>query len=640
MRLADRLLFLLFALLLIGCNPPAPPPPALPATRPHPIVIIAPPPATTRSVDIEPSTTDPRDTVPFLASDALAGRLPGSPGIQRAGDFLADELTRIGLKPAPGQADFFQPFEMAQTSTIASSTQLAINGQSELLGKDFAPMALSAQANFHAPVVFAGFGISTELTEEIRYDDYAGIDVKGKVVLAMMKEPLNERNLSRLAGPSEHWSNHALFVEKARQAAKHGALALLLVAPPTSGGLDNVNPYSGDGQHAASIPVFQITRRLADVILSMGGLPDLKSVQDQINGTFQPKSTDLKDVEAAGAVVIEHTHINVRNVVAALPGTGPHANEWVIVGAHYDHLGQGQMGHMTGGRTGAIWHGADDNASGTAALIELADHLKHGPPLPRSVLFIFFTGEEEGLIGSDYFVRHPLVPLNDVVAMLNLDMVGRLKDNSLLIGGAATAPIFDSMVQSAIRGTPLITSVALPDEGGRGGMGPSDHMSFALHKIPVLFLFTGMHADYHRPTDTADKINYEGIDTLVGVSQRIVSQMAAMPRQQYDARNDNAAMSRMFGGGSPHHVVLGVVPGENAMEITNGVPVGTVVKDGPADRAGIKSNDLLTAFNGKPVRNLSDLSAALDESQAGDKVTVRVLRGSTTIDMKAVLEGK
>jgi membrane-associated protease RseP (regulator of RpoE activity) len=256
------------------------------------------------------------------------------------------------------------------------------------------------------------------------------------------------------------------------------------------------------------------------------------------------------------------------------------------------------------------------------------------------VLFIFFTAEEEGLVGSDYYVRHPVIPLGDVVAMLNLDMVGRLKDNSLLVGGAATAPMFDSMVQSAVRGTPLVTSVALPDEGGRGGLGPSDHMSFAMHKIPVLFLFTGMHADYHRPTDTSDKINYDGIDTVVGVSQRIVGMMTTMPRQQYDARSDSSAMSRMFGGGSPHQVVLGVVPNDNAMDVTNGVPIGTVVKDGPADRAGIRANDLLTAFNGKAVHNLSDLSAALDESQAGDKVTVRVLRGSTALELHAVLEAR
>jgi mannose/fructose-specific phosphotransferase system component IIA len=636
MRPVDRLLLLLCAFLLIGCNPPAPKQ-LPPATRPHLIVVTQP--ATTRSVDAEPTTTDPRDTLPFLASDGLAGRLPGSPGIQRAGDFLAGEVARIGLKPAPGQADYFQPFEMAQTSTIASSTQLSINDQPELLGKDFAPMALSAQATFHAPVVFIGFGISTELTEDARYDDYTGIDVRGKVVLAMMKEPLSEKNVSRLAGPGQVWSNHALFVEKARLAAKHGAVALLLVAPPSSGGVDTVNPYSGDGQHAASIPVFQITRRLANVMLSMGGQGDLKSVQDQIDQSGLPHSVLLKDINAAGTVVIEHTHITVRNVIAALPGKGPQANEWVIVGAHYDHLGRGQMGHMAGGSTGAIWHGADDNASGTAALIELADQLRQGPPLPRSVLFIFFTAEEEGLVGSDYFVHHPTIPLENAVAMLNLDMVGRLKDNSLLVGGAATAPMFDAMVQSAIRGTPLITSVALPDEGGRGGMGPSDHMSFALHKIPVLFLFTGMHADYHRPTDTADKINYEGIDTVVGVSQRIVAAMAAMPRQAYDARSDNAALARMFGG-SPHQVVLGVVPSDNAIEVTTGVPISTVVKDGPADRAGIKANDLLTAFNGKPVHNLSDLSEALDEAHAGDRVVLRVLRGSQAVDLHAVLEAK
>jgi hypothetical protein len=258
------------------------------------------------------------------------------------------------------------------------------------------------------------------------------------------------------------------------------------------------------------------------------------------------------------------------------------------------------------------------------------------------VLFVFFTAEEEGLIGSDYLVHHSPIPLDQVVAMLNLDMVGRLRNNSLEIGGAGTAPIWNSIVQSAVNGTKITTSVALPDDGGRGGLGPSDHMSFAERHIPVLFLFTGMHADYHRPTDTADKINYAGIDQVVEVSQRIVGQMATMPRQQYDASSDNTNMSRMIalsgGANGEHHAVLGVVPDDSAMDVNNGVPIAAVSSGGPAERAGFKAKDLLVAFNGKAVKNLNDLSEALDEAHAGDKVTVKVLRDSKIVELHAVLE--
>ncbi len=657
MKFFGRKLTILAAGLLLagGCksSPPVPAPVAVkPATRPTMVASVAP--ATMRSVDAFPSTTDPRETVPFLASDALAGRLPGSPGIQRAGDFLAAELSRIGLKPLPGQADYFQPFDMAQASTLSPATEFLVNGQGELPDRDFEPMGLSAEGAFHGPVIFAGFGITTDPTEPVQYDDYAGLDVRGKVVLAMMKEPAvaqldahgkpaidNDHNpimLSRLLGNHEGWSNNAMWVSKARNAARHGAAALLLVAPLTDGGPDVVPRYDGDSKHLAAIPVIRITRRMANVILSMGGTADLKSQQDAIDTSFQPRSGDLKDIEVSGAVAVQHKHIPVRNVIAYLPGAGSHADEWVVVGAHYDHLGLGQLGHTAGRPTSGVWHGADDNASGTAAVLALADRLKHSKPLPRSVLFIFFTAEEEGLVGSDHFVKNPLIPMEKIVAMLNLDMVGRLKNESLAIGGGGTAAIFDSMVASAIRGTNLTTTFALPEDGGRGGLGPSDHMSFAERKIPVLFLFTGMHADYHRPTDTADKINYEGIDEVVGVSQRIVQQMAAMPRQQYDASSDSNSMTRSAGGKQTRRAVLGVVPDDSAMDVSNGVPISGIVTGGPADKAGFKANDLLVMFNGKPLRTLSDLSEALDESHAGDSVEVKVLRDSKPVVLHAVLE--
>jgi len=452
---------------------------------------------------------------------------------------------------------------MNDTSSLALSTNLVLNGEKLVLARDFQPLSMSAERAFSGKVVFAGFGISRSPEDPSRYDDYTGIDVRGKVVLAMMKEPLDDKGASRFTGGmagTGGWSNSALFTVKTKIAADHGAVALLLVPPPSSGGADLVNPYQGDSREPSAIPVIQITRRVANLLLSMGGVTDLKSLQDQIYTSFKPRSTALDDLEIAGDVEVNRTHVEVRNVLACLPGSGPHADEWVVVGAHYDHLGRGQLGHLLGGRAGRIWHGADDNASGASAIIELADRMKHAPPPPRSVLFIFFTAEEEGLIGSGYFVNHPLIPLDKVVGMLNLDMVGRLRGNAVQIGGAGTAANFDSIVASAVAGTGLTTSTALPDDGGRGGIGPTDHMSFAQRKIPVLFLFTGMHADYHRPTDTAEKINYAGIDTLVGVSQRIVMSMAAMPRQQYDDRNDNNSMTGTLRGGRLHRAVLGVHP--------------------------------------------------------------------------------
>ncbi len=587
--------------------------------------------------NVFPTSSNPRETIPFLASDALAGRLPGTPGIQRAGDFLAAEFKRIGLQPLPGQSDF-QNFSMAAASTLALSTHLSLNGQELLLNKDFVPMPLSAEKSFAGKVVFAGFGITRPDDDASHYDDYAGVDARGKVVLAMMKEPLDPKGASRFANGQGHWSNSALFTVKAKNAADHGAVALLLVAPPASGGGDMMNLFAGQSPMPASIPVIQVTRRVANVILSMGGLQELKTIQDGIYDSFKPASSPLPEIEIAGEVAIKHTSTEARNVMAFLPGTGPHADEWVVVGAHYDHLGKGQMGHMTGGKVGSIWHGADDNASGTGAVLELAERMKNTGPLPRSVLFIFFSGEEEGLVGSNYFVDHPLIPLDKVVAMLNLDMVGRLRGNALQIGGAGTAPNFDAMVKDAVTGTGLTTSTALPDDGGRGGMGPSDHMSFAQHKIPVLFLFTGMHADYHRPTDTADKINYDGIDELVGVSEKIVTAMASMPRQKYDDSNDGSALARLLpGGDSARRAVLGIVPDDTSADAIAGVPISGVVPGGPADAAGFKAGDVIVAFNTKPLKTLGDLSESLASAHGGDKVVVKVLRDGKPVELNAVL---
>ena len=426
------------------------------------------------------------------------------------------------------------------------------------------------------------------------------------------------------------------FNAKAAAAHARGAVGLLLVAPFSSGGPDGVRPFFADADPnaTAAVPVVQVSRRVADLLLTTAGQPDLKTLQGQIDADFRPHSAPLPDVSVTGEVVVKRTQADVRNVVAALPGVGPHADEWVVVGAHYDHLGTGQMGHMFG-PVGSVYHGADDNASGTAAVLELAAKLKAAGPLPRSVLFCLFTGEEEGLIGSDYFVHHPLVPLDRVAAMLNMDMVGRLKGDALLIGGAGTAKAFDPMVADAVAGTGLRTSTF-----ERGGLGPSDHMSFALQHVPVLFLFTGLHADYHRPTDTANKINYDGIDRIVAVAQRLVAAMAVMPRQPYDSSADSSStMALASGHGTGDgRASLGVVPDYAAGDGgPPGVPISGVGPGTPAAAAGLQGGDRLVGFAAKTLDNLQDLSDALAEAKPGDAVDVKVIRDGKPLVLHAVL---
>ena len=602
-----------------------------------------------------PEFADPRQIIPFLASDQLAGRLPGSPGLRTAGDSLAGDFRRLGLAPPPGQADDFQPFTMRLSTHLDPATGLLLDGRPLTVGTDYDPINVSGEGSYRGPVAFAGYSITHKAADgRTDYDDYAGLDGAGKVVLAMMKEPLGPGNASRFRGdPGGRgpWSPAAFFKAKAADAAAHGAVALLLVSPPSSGGPDVVRPYfsDGDATDAASIPVVQVTRRVADLMLTTAGHADLADTQAKIDAAFAPASASLPDVAVTGEVDVKRESADVRNVIAALPGVGPHADEWVVVGAHYDHLGTGQLGHAMGPNTG-LFHGADDNASGTAAVVDLAAQLKAaadaGTPLPRSVLFCLFTGEEEGLIGSDYYVRHPLVPLSRTVAMLNMDMVGRLRDDDLQIGGAGTARPFDAMVAAAVAGTGLKTSQALPDEHGRGGMGPSDHMSFALHRIPVLFLFTGLHRDYHRPTDTADKINYAGVDRIVTVARRLVGAMAAMPRPAYDASSDGdptvmtaSIAASGVGSADAGRAALGVVPdmAADAGGGAVGVPLSGVGPGTPAAAAGLRASDRLVGFGPRPLSTLQDLSDALASAKPGDKVDLKIIRDGQPITVPVTL---
>jgi hypothetical protein len=601
---------------MVGCAGHALPP--APAAPPH-------------AADVAPlpAFVDPRQTVGYLASDAFAGRAPGTAGLQQAGDFLADEFRRIGLQPVPSLQGFFQPFTMPLATTLDAAT-LAIDDRPLAPAIDFSPMGVSGQGVFSGAVVFAGYGIQRGV-----YDDYAGLDVRGKVVLAMRQEPRDAHGRSRFASPFQQWSPAAAVRSKAGSAADHGASALLLVTPPSNGGADVVSPFSADSR-GAGIPVVAVTRRVADLLLADASLPALAALQQSIDAAGQPHSLPLDNQQAEGTVKLQRHAADVRNVIAELPGAGPQADQWVVVGAHYDHLGTGQLGHLLS-PAGSIYHGADDNASGTAALLELAERMKLAPPTPRSILFCCFTGEEEGLLGSDWFVKHPPVALRQIVAMLNLDMVGRLHNDNLLVGGWGTAAGFEAMVRGSLTGTPLHWQ-----SFEKGGLGPSDHMSFALARIPVLFYFTGLHADYHRPTDTADKINYAGIDEIAGVCQHTVDAMAAMPRPAYDDSNDaNSVMASLSGhgpaGSGRGRAVLGVVPDFSAFDGSAGVRVSGVGDAGPAAKAGLQPGDVLTRLADQPLSNLQDLSDALARQKPGDAVAIRLLRNGKALELHAIL---
>jgi hypothetical protein len=589
---------------------------------------------------------DVRKTLEYLASDELEGRGVGTEGLDKAADRIADDFRKLGLKPVPGNSDYFQPFKMVTAVTPDPKTSLSAGDGKYKLLADYTPLSFTNESSFEGDVVFAGYGITSK---KYNYDDYAGIDVKGKVVVVMRFEPhVPALRIGFTGGPlslradvhpegssrfvKDQWSEEAPLFRKAQNAAKHGAVAMVLVNPPTYHPADLLVSFTRSGGEKVSIPVVQVYDKIADAWLSQAGMQNLKTLQAGIDKDGKPASVAMPGVKLKGTVALHREEKVVKNVMAMRPGAGEHADEYLIIGAHYDHLGFGGFGSLSPGSK-AIHHGADDNASGTVSMLSLADHFAHVDPRQKTLIFIAFTGEEEGLIGSAYFVNHPPVPLDKVVAMLNLDMVGRVRNNVIYVGGAGTAPSFDGYLKAAGIDSPLVQKTF-----GRGGMGPSDHMSFALKKVPVIFFFSGLHIDYHRPTDTADKINYRGLEDVVKLSIKLLNGLEDMQKEKYIDASDKNSMSPMHTG---TRVTLGIVPDYSAMDdAARGVKISGTSSGSPAAKAGLKEGDVIVQWNADKVDSLQQLTNFLGAARPGEKVKLIVMRGKTRVELEATLAAK
>jgi len=588
------------------------------------------PAATTTAVAV-PLAERLSQTVHYLASPELEGRGVDTHGIDLAAEFIAEHFKEAGLRPVGKAGDYFQHFDFVTADHTDMATALTVAGQGYRLGEDFVALSFSAEKSFAGPLAFAGYGVSDA---EHHYDDYAELDAKGKVLIVMRFEPHDEKGHSRLA--ANGWSAGARLSAKARAAAEHGAVAILLVNPPQFHGGDDLLPFATRFSEAPmAIPVLQVKQQVVEACLKWAGQPDLAALQQKIDQTGRPDSIDLAGLAAQGKVLIHRTVHHLKNVIGQLRGSGPLADQYIIVGAHYDHLGYGGAGSLAPGNR-SIHPGADDNASGAAAVLEMARLLAQGPPPQRTILFVCFSAEESGLIGSSYFVNHPPVPLEQVAAMLNLDMVGRLRDQTLLVGGTGTAAPFEHILAELDEQSPLKLK-----EFGKGGFGPSDHLSFALKKVPVLFLFTGLHSDYHRPTDTADKVNYDGLAEVVRFAVQLVDQLCAMPKSNYVESADSWSVRQHFGpatGRSPDSgASLGVVPDYSTDQPAGGVKLSGTVPGSPAAAAGLQGGDVIIALGSHRIDNLYDLTDALAESKPGDRVMVKYRRDQQEHSAQVVL---
>lgn len=647
-------------------------------------------PASLRAVEIpgDPANRLLND-VKFLADDAREGRGVGTSGLDAAAAFLVEQFRGMGLNVTTTAGGALQTFEITTNSRLGEKNAVTIvdpeGHRADLaINKDFEVGSYGGSGRFDAEIVFAGYGIEDK---DAGYNDYADLDVKGKVVLVMRRNP-GQDNPHGPFGDPHGVARSAALKTKVSQAIQHGAVAIVFVNDPFSiakakkerqegiakaqeevasaaarfvetpaeqgdqvkeqreklqaavtawkklvdddktAVADRLMPfgYSGHNEGGASLPAFHITQAQADVMLKGALGKTLAELEQEIDSDFKPRSAVLKGWKLQGEISVEPVRSTVSNVIATLPGEGPLADETIVVGAHYDHVGRGGANSLSPGSTD-IHNGADDNASGTAALLEVARRLAARPgSLPRRIVFIAFTGEELGLLGSARYVKEPVFPLEKTICMFNMDMVGRLKDDKLTIFGSGTSPRWEPELKQLNESTRF--QLTFKPEG----FGPSDHSSFYGKKIPVLHFFTGNHPDYHRPSDDWDKINVEGMARVADMLTRLVIQTAENPERPSYVEVKQAPTAQR-GGNRPYFGTIPDFGGEGEGYTISGSAPGS-----PADKGGLKAGDRIVELGGNKITSLDDFDLALRKFKAGETVAVIVIRNDQRVELKVILD--
>jgi hypothetical protein len=624
-----------------------------------------------------PSSERLRAHITYLASDKLEGRRTGTTGATAAANYIADEFGRLGLKALPQSSDkpknkFFQAFPyvagvelgkgnelmFSSTADSDSTPRVSANQTGLHVGEDWMPLGLSTNAQIEkAQAVLVGYGLTVA---ELKHDDYAGANAAGRIAIAFAGTPDGDN-------PHGQFARYDDVRWKAVAARNAGAKALMVIANESNFKDDRLSRLRYDNSAGdAGLPVVAISRPAAERLLATNSSLLAEAEQrlrakSPTTETAPAKRLSLEAITISLRTDLVKREAAAANVIGILEGSDPTLkNETIIIGAHYDHLGHGGAGSLAP-KEGEIHHGADDNASGTAGVIELARLLTAQKPRPRrSIVFAAFSGEEEGLLGSNYYVNHPLVPLANTIAMINMDMIGRMKNRSLTIGGMGTATEWAAIVDNANlmqgisvtatngggttpgSGMPIVVAangqpVVHSDPAkqftltlNNDGYGPSDHSSFYSKQVPVLFFWTGTHEDYHKPSDTAEKINYDDEARILGVVAKIVQSIdSGEKRPTYTlAKTESTGRSTGF------RVYLGTIP--NYADSNEGLLLDGVREDSPAAKAGLKAGDRIVKLAGKDVRNVYDYTYALGEMKAGQEYDVEVMRGSERLKLKLI----
>jgi hypothetical protein len=550
--------------------------------------------------------------VKYLASPELQGRGIDTPGLEKAAAYIERHFRELGLEAPAGS--YSQSFPVVRSVSLGPGNRLeAVSGGQTVslkLQEDFTPLNFSASGEASGLAVFAGYGITAP---EYNYDDYAGIDVTGKIVLILPHEP------------------QAVAAENAR---RHGARGLILInnfANP--GGVPGVNEKfgAGSGPLDSGIPVAEVRMEVASEWLARSGR-SLSRIREALGKQLKPQSFALSDsFHLAMSVDIRREVRTLRNVAGYLPGS---TSEYVIVGAHYDHLGLGYEFSQSPELAGQIHPGADDNASGTAAILELARWFSSQPRGKRGILFLSFSGEESGMLGSYYYVEHPLLPLDRAIAMLNLDMIGRVRGRTVYAGSAASGSGFVEILDDVLPRHDLRRASSDAAESGA-----SDYRPFKDAGLPVLYFMDGMTEDCHTPRDTWEKIDVPvAVDVVSAVADIAACLENCAVRPEFMASRPLAVArpltkngeSKSGGGG----LWFGIVPDR---PVPIGVKFSIIDPGSPASSAGLKAGDILVEFDGKPVLGLADFGNAMAGKKPGDRVVVKILRNGAKVEASVEL---
>lgn len=577
--------------------------------------------------------------VQTLANPWFEGRQPDTRGDTLALDYIQWHMERIGLEPGfpvdEGVANqWLQPFSFSLgRQQVLKDQSMHVGRQAYVGGTDFNALANSGSGTVTAPLTFVGYSIDEGPDGYSSFGSDDGEDsLKGRIAVVLRYEPLDDEGHSRWK--DDGFSQHSGIRSKFSNVIDRGAEAVILVTPPNAVDgahtLESVSTTRGFGR-TADVPIVHMTASAANAMFKQAGQTLNQLIQRANQGDLHTKElSSLLNVTLDTQLGRKELHTH--NIAGILPGSGDLADDWVIVGGHYDHIGYGYTGSRAPG-VHAIHPGADDNASGTAAVLVLAERLHHWAQDHegdrRNIMFMGFSGEEAGLHGSRFFVNNPSIDTDRVSAMINLDMVGRLRNDTVMLSGVGTAEEFDAMLPD------LVEPTGLTVQASRGGTGPSDHASFFNGGMPVLFFFTGLHDDYHRPEDQAWTVDPEGGLRIVELADAVIRDIAVRDANLTFVESTAAGPVRRTGA----RVRLGIMPSYGA-DIKTGVLVESVTAGTSAANGGVQAGDILLKWDDTTLTGGRDLMAALRTHAPGDTVKLKVNRGGTIKTLSVELKGR